>query len=131
MCLKYHVHAVGHLDDLAVHQAKTLVVVKDRVHVLNPLGIDGSIEDDPPSLKAWLDVGAEAEDATKYAVCELLGNCIIISVQLRQGDALRIDNVRFHRFFFERVRRGADEGKRFRQNTISRGLATVCGTHNH
>ena len=48
--LKYHVHLVGHLDDLPAHQAELLVVIQHGVHVLYPHGVHGPVKDDPLTL---------------------------------------------------------------------------------
>lgn len=83
MRLKDHVHGVSHLDDLTVHQAQSLVVVQDGVHVFDPVSVNGPIENDPPSLLIGLLIGAEAEYAPKDAISELLRNRIVVAIQLR------------------------------------------------
>ena len=45
--LKDQVLLAAHLDNLPTHEAQLLVVVQHCVHVLDPDGIHGTIEDDP------------------------------------------------------------------------------------
>ena len=82
MRLEEHIHRVGHLDNLAVHEAQTLVVVEDSVHVLDPLGVDRPVKHDPTPLKVWFVVRAVSEDGAKDTIRELLRNCVIVAVQL-------------------------------------------------
>ena len=72
MRLKNHVHAICHLDDLTVHEAKSLVVIEHGIHIFDPIGVDGAIENDPTSLLIRFLVGAEAEYASQDTVRKLL-----------------------------------------------------------
>ena len=45
--LEDHRHGRGHGDHLARHEAELLVVVEHRVHVLDPDGVDGPVEEHP------------------------------------------------------------------------------------
>jgi hypothetical protein len=49
--LEEHVHLLSKLDALAVRKAKSLVIVEDSVHILDPEGIDRAIKDSPDSVK--------------------------------------------------------------------------------
>ena len=55
--LKHHVKGVRELDTLRVGETEGLVIVKDGIHVLDPNGIDRSVEDDPLAVVRTINEG--------------------------------------------------------------------------
>ena len=68
--LEDHAHGRRHLNDLAAHETQLLVVVQHRVHVLDPDGVDGAVEDDPLAVRCVL-LGKRSEDARQHTVAPL------------------------------------------------------------
>ena len=90
--LEDHAHGVGHLDDLAAHETQLLVVVEHRVHVLDPDGVDGSVEDDPLAIGRVL-LRKGAEEARQHTVAPLVRHRIELTVQLAHRHRLRVDDL--------------------------------------
>ena len=136
MRLKHHRHRVCHLDDLTVHEAESLVIIEHRVHVLDPISVDGPIKDDPSSRLVRLHVRAATENATKHAIREFLRDRIVVTIQLRQCNALWIDDVSFD-FLFTLCRvsvstsETSNHSQSFFQNTVSRSLSTIRSSDDH
>ena len=91
--LEHHIHVVRHLNDFSAHQAELLVVIEHGVHVLNPDGIDGSIEDKPALILVTHAVRHGTVEHRKNAILPIVGDFIILAVQLAHRDRLRVQLV--------------------------------------
>mmetsp|Transcript_4454 Transcript_4454/g.12986 ORF Transcript_4454/g.12986 Transcript_4454/m.12986 type:complete len:489 (-) Transcript_4454:593-2059(-) len=90
--LKDDVHARGHGDDLAGDEAEFLVVVEHRVHVLDPDGVHGAVEDDPLAVECL--VGhRHAHERGHEAVAPLLGHGVHRPVELAHRNRLWVERV--------------------------------------
>lgn len=90
--LKNHVHLGTHGDDLSTVQAQFLIVIKHRVHVFDPDGINRAIQKEP--LAVWGRVGcAGTECHCKDSICPLMAYWVELPVQLSHGDRLGVDDV--------------------------------------
>mmetsp|Transcript_78729 Transcript_78729/g.197786 ORF Transcript_78729/g.197786 Transcript_78729/m.197786 type:complete len:473 (-) Transcript_78729:426-1844(-) len=80
---------VCHRDAVVVGKGQDLVVVQDRVEVLNPNRVDRAVTDDPSGL---LDVAVVPllPDRREHARRPLLGDRILHAVHLRVRDGLRV-----------------------------------------
>ncbi|KAH6607744.1 hypothetical protein Trco_004057 [Trichoderma cornu-damae] len=83
------------VEALSVGQGEQLVVVEDAVQVLDPLGVDVAVEDDPVSLGV---LAAEvvddlAEDAGEEAVGPLSRGGVQVAVERLLGHDLGVDDV--------------------------------------
>ena len=85
--LEDEVHDARHGDDLATHQAELLVVVEHRVHVLDPDGVDGAVEDHPLAHARRV-LRARAVDDREDAVRPLMADWIELAVQPARRDRL-------------------------------------------
>mmetsp|Transcript_110735 Transcript_110735/g.352711 ORF Transcript_110735/g.352711 Transcript_110735/m.352711 type:complete len:877 (-) Transcript_110735:5495-8125(-) len=82
-------------ETLAVRQGQQLVVVKDRVQVLGPLGINVAVEHDPltPVFLAARAVAHAAQDVREDAIRPLEGGGVQLAVQLLLADGLGVHDV--------------------------------------
>jgi hypothetical protein len=80
----------GQSDALSVGQAQQSGVVEHRVHVLDPQRVDRAVEADP-LLLAVGGVGGLADVEAGDAVGPVLGQRVLLPVQLAHGDRLGVD----------------------------------------
>ena len=80
--LEDQAHFIAHLDDLTVQQAELLVVIEDCIHVLDPLGVHWSIEDDPLARFCSSFTCTVAEHLAQHTVGELVRDGIEGAVKL-------------------------------------------------
>ena len=93
--LEEHAHLRLELDALAVREAERHVVVQHRVHVLDPDGVDGPVEDGPLAVLRL--VRAElAHDGRAEAVRPLAGHLAELAVELAHRDALGVQHLEVH-----------------------------------
>ena len=101
MSLENHVHIIRHLDDFTIDETESFVVVKDGVHIFDPVGIDRSVEDDPLPMLLGVLVSTLAEEAADDAVLELLRNKVVAAIQLFNGHALWVQHKAFSLSLFK------------------------------
>ena len=92
--LEDHVHLLVELDALAVCQAERHVVVEHGVHVLDPDGVDGAVEDDPLVVVGLASEGDRAADECgAEPVSPLLRERVELAIELAHRDALGVEDV--------------------------------------
>ena len=131
MRFKDHIHSVAHLNDFSVEQTELLVVIQNGVHVLDPVSIDRTIKHDPLTGAFRVFVDTTFEDRANYTVRELLRNQVVAAIQLIDGHALRVNDVRLDRQLFHFRVYHADLGNCALQNTVGGGFPTVGRPHKH
>ena len=96
--LEDHVHVLGHLDDLPAHQAELLVVVEHGVHVLDPNGVDGAVENEPATVLLVHLGGEDTVPNGEDTIGPIVRDFIEVTIELSHGDGLRVKNlnVSFH-----------------------------------
>ena len=99
MYFEKHPHLVTELDALTVRKTKSLVIVKHRVHILNPDRIDRAIEHRPhPILTLALVLrwnGSPTHQLGSQTVRPLLRVQVDFAVQLAHRNGFRVDDVVF------------------------------------
>mmetsp|Transcript_13252 Transcript_13252/g.37454 ORF Transcript_13252/g.37454 Transcript_13252/m.37454 type:complete len:371 (-) Transcript_13252:638-1750(-) len=88
--LEDHVHEALHGDDLAAVQAQLFVVVQHCVHVLDPDGVYGTVQNKPLANGRSLP-GKVTELHGKHPIGPLLADRVVLAVQLAHGDGLGVD----------------------------------------
>mmetsp|Transcript_74192 Transcript_74192/g.176934 ORF Transcript_74192/g.176934 Transcript_74192/m.176934 type:complete len:776 (-) Transcript_74192:1206-3533(-) len=83
--LKHHGRHTAQLDDLATVEAKFFVVVKDRVHVLDPDRVHRSVQHDPLPI-GGISIGRVANSQGQYAIGPLVRVLVKVSVELALFD---------------------------------------------
>lgn len=89
---KHHNHLLSQFDDLSRDQAKLLVVIQDRIEILNPNRINRSIQHDPvsvPQLVTCRTPHCRCKDAILPVSCHFLK----VSVKLADTHTLGVDLV--------------------------------------
>jgi len=71
-------------------QTQLLVVIKHSVHVLNPDSVDGTVEDNPLSVKG-ITVCATSNLESEHAIGPFTRVLIVVTVKLRLQDGLGVD----------------------------------------
>eukprot|EP00968_Pinguiococcus_pyrenoidosus_P021235 scaffold2724_cov260-Pinguiococcus_pyrenoidosus.AAC.22 len=127
--LEEHLHLHLELDALSVRKAQRHVIVKNRIHVLDPQRVDGPVEHRPlPVLRGVRDV--HAHQRRGETVVPLLRELVELAIQLPHRDALRIEHAhadalehRVRTALLSQVRHDA------LQNPVACGLARARGAH--
>ena len=127
--LENHGVVGGHLDDLARVEAELLVVVENRVHVLDPQGVDRAVEHQPFAPRGAV-AGAGAEGDGEHAVGPLVRRRVVLAVQLPHGHRLGIDDVRLH-LVLPVLPQRVHLGQRAPQHLVRPRLAREGQPHDH
>mmetsp|Transcript_11712 Transcript_11712/g.17848 ORF Transcript_11712/g.17848 Transcript_11712/m.17848 type:complete len:936 (+) Transcript_11712:4723-7530(+) len=128
--LEHHSHAVGQSDDLSGVEAELLVVIEHSVHVLDPNGVDGAVENEPSAIVGAHAGGHVSELDGEDSIRPVMTDFIEVTVELSHGDGLGVESgdvslALAHEAF--RMQLGEGEG----QHLEAVGLAGEGQAHNH
>mmetsp|Transcript_13844 Transcript_13844/g.40760 ORF Transcript_13844/g.40760 Transcript_13844/m.40760 type:complete len:375 (+) Transcript_13844:258-1382(+) len=105
--LEDHAVRLCQRDDLARVQAELLVVVQHRVHVFDPDGVDGSVQQHPLPVGDAVQLLLLRRASVRHgedAVGPLVCNRVELSVQLPHRDRLWVEHVAAHRLLLGAAR---------------------------
>jgi len=86
-CFEHHTHRTTHLNDFTRHQTQLFIVVKYRVHVLNPHGVNGTVKNKPLAKVFHIaQIGLFAIVDGQDTIGPLVRNGIETTVQLAHRD---------------------------------------------
>lgn len=96
--LEHHSHETGHQENLSGAQTEFLVVVENRVHGLDPEGVDWPIKKDPLSLVLFLLIELLVDCLLEHQLDDSFVpvHVFVLSEQSSHGEAFRVDVVDVH-----------------------------------
>ena len=133
---EHDAHHVGHADHLAALQAELLVIIEDGIHVLDPHGVDGPVEDNP--LAVVLLAARHHAVVHTVAVCDrenavgpLMRDHVKVAIQLPHIDRLWVDHHRVDAIPRPRGLVVVQVGHCLLQHFPPRGLSGKRKAYNH